>query len=59
MISYVAVCLQVHGEKKLDFKHFLSRKTGVQLFGSSDRLYSRFFFFNSNYFEQGYKLYLS
>ena len=64
MISYVAVCLQVHREK-LDFKHFLSRKTGVQLFGSSDRLYSRFFFLlSSNYFntvllfEQGYKLYL-
>ena len=40
-------------------------KTGVQLFGSSDWLYSRFFFFlSSNYFntvllfEQGYKLYL-
>lgn len=51
--------------KKLDFKHFLSRKTGVQLFGSSDWLYSRFFFLLlSNYFntvllcEQGYKLYL-
>ena len=51
--------------KKLDFKHFLSRKTGVQLFGSSDWLYSRFFFLlSSNYFntvllcEQGYKLYL-
>ena len=51
--------------KRLDFKHFLSRKTGVQLFGSSDWLYSRFFFLlSSNYFntvllfEQGYKLYL-
>ena len=31
-------------KKRLDFKHFLSRKTGVQLFGSSDRLYSRFLF---------------
>ena len=54
-----------HMKKRLDFKHFLSRKTGVQLFGSSDRLYSRFFFLlSSNYFntvllfEQGYKLYL-
>ena len=38
-------------KKRLDFKHFLSRKTGVQLFGSSDRLYSRFFFLlSSNYF---------
>ena len=53
-------------KKMLDFKHFLSRKTGVQLFGSSDWLYSRFFFLlSSNYFntvllfEQGYKLYLS
>lgn len=64
MISHVSVCLLAH-EKMLDFKHFLSRKTGVQLFGSSDRLYSRFFFLlSSNYFntvllfEQGYKLYL-
>ena len=32
-----------HMKKRLDFKHFLSRKTGVQLFGSSDRLHSRFF----------------
>lgn len=30
---------------------------GVQLFGSSDRLYSRFFLIKL--FEQGYKLYLS
>ena len=30
--------------KRLDFKHFLTHKTGVQLFGSSDRLYSRFLF---------------
>ena len=44
--------------KRIDFKHFLSRKTGVQLFGSSDRLYSRFFFL-IKLFEQGYKLYLS
>ena len=42
MISHVSVCLLAH-EKMLDFKHFLSRKTGVQLFGSSDWLYSRFF----------------
>ena len=39
MISHVSVCLLAHEEKRLDFKHFLSRKTGVQLFGSSDRLY--------------------
>lgn len=45
-------------KKRLDFNHFLSRKTGVQLFGSSDRLYSRFFFL-IKLFEQGYKLYLS
>lgn len=64
MISHVSVCLLAH-EERLDFKHFLSRKTGVQLFGSSDWLYSRFFFLlSSNYFntvllfEQGYKLYL-
>lgn len=57
MISHVSVCLLAH-EKTLDFKHFLSRKTGVQLFGSSDRLYSRFFFL-IKLFEQGYKLYLS
>lgn len=57
MISHVSVCLLAH-EKMLDFKHFLSRKTGVQLFGSSDRLYSRFFFL-IKLFEQGYKLYLS
>ena len=57
MISHVSVCLMAH-EKMLDFKHFLSRKTGVQLFGSSDRLYSRFFFL-IKLFEQGYKLYLS
>ena len=51
--------------KRLDFKHFLSCKTGVQLFGLSDWLYSHFFFLlSSNYFntvllfEQGYKLYL-
>ena len=47
-----------HMKKMLDFKHFLSRKTGVQLFGSSDRLYSRFFFL-IKLFEQGYKLYIS
>lgn len=57
MISHVSVCLLAH-EKMLDFKHFLSRKTGVQLFGSSDRLYSHFFFL-IKLFEQGYKLYLS
>ena len=57
MISHVSVCLLAH-EERLDFKHFLSRKTGVQLFGSSDRLYSRFFFL-IKLFEQGYKLYLS
>ena len=63
MISHVSVCLLAH-EERLDFKHFLSRKTRVQLFGSSDRLYSRFFLLSSNYFntvllfEQGYKLYL-
>ena len=57
MIFHVSVCLLAH-EKMLDFKHFLSRKTGVQLFGSSDRLYSRFFFL-IKLFEQGYKLYLS
>ena len=57
MISHVSVCLLAH-EKMLDFKHFLSCKTGVQLFGSSDRLYSRFFFL-IKLFEQGYKLYLS
>ena len=57
MISHVSVCLLAH-EKMLDFKHFLSHKTGVQLFGSSDRLYSRFFFL-IKLFEQGYKLYLS
>lgn len=57
MISHVSVCLLAH-KKMLDFKHFLSRKTGVQLFGSSDRLYSRFFFL-IKLFEQGYKLYLS
>ena len=57
MISHVSVCLLAH-EKMLDFKHFLSRKTGVQLFGSSDWLYSRFFFL-IKVFEQGYKLYLS
>ena len=57
MISHVSVCLLAH-EKMLDFKHFLSRKTGVQLFGSSDRLYSRIFFL-IKLFEQGYKLYLS
>ena len=57
MISHVSVCLLAH-EKMLDFKHFLSRKTGVQLFGSSDRLYYRFFFL-IKLFEQGYKLYLS
>jgi hypothetical protein len=32
--------------KRLDFKHFLTHKKGVQLFGSSDRLYSRFFLFS-------------
>ena len=45
MISHVSVCLLAH-EKMLDFKHFLTHKThkkGVQLFGSSDWLYSRFF----------------
>ena len=64
MISHVSVCLLAH-EERLDFKHFLIHKTGVQLFGSSDWLYSRFFFLlSSNYFntvllfEQGYKLYL-
>lgn len=30
--------------KRLDFRHFQAHKTGVQLFGSSDRLYSRFLF---------------
>ncbi len=45
MISHVLVCLLAHG-KKLDFKHFLTHKTGVQLFGSSDWLYSRYFFCN-------------
>ena len=44
MISHVSVCLLAHEEKWLDFKHFLIHKTGVQLFGSSDWLYSRFFF---------------
>ena len=65
MISHVSVCLLAHERKWLDFKHFLIHKTGVQLFGSSDWLYSRFFFLlSSNYFntvllfEQGYKLYL-
>lgn len=48
MISHVSVCLLAH-EKMLDFKHFLSRKTGVQLFGSSDRLYSRFFIYFHRY----------
>ena len=43
MISHVSSACW-HMKKMLDFKHFLSRKTGVQLFGSSDRLYSRFFF---------------
>lgn len=43
MISHMPGYLLARGEKKLDFKHFLSRKTGVQLFGSSDWLYSRFF----------------
>ena len=64
MIYYVPVICR-HAEEKLNFKHFLSRKTGVQLFGLSDWLYSRFFFLlSSNYFntvllfEQGYKLYL-
>ena len=57
MISHVSVCLLAH-EKMLDFKHFLIHKTGVQLFGSSDWLYSRFFFL-INLFEQGYRLYLS
>ena len=47
MISHVSVCLLAH-KKMLDFKHFLSRKTGVQLFGSSDRLYSRFFYLFSS-----------
>ena len=45
MISHVSVCLLAH-EKMFDFKHFLTHKThkkGVQLFGSSDWLYSRFF----------------
>ena len=51
-------CTTGQMKKMLDFKHFLSRKTGVQLFGSSDRLYSRFFFL-IKLFEQGYKLYLS
>lgn len=36
-------------QKNLDttthFKHFLSRKAGVQLCGSSDLLYSRFFIY--------------
>ena len=58
MIFHVSVCLLAHEEKGLISKHFLSRKTGVQLFGSSDRLYSRFFFL-IKLFEQGYKLYLS
>ena len=57
MISHVSVCLLAH-EERLDFKHFLSRKTGVQLFGSFDWLYSRFIFL-IKLFEQGYKLYLS
>ena len=56
----------LHTEEKQEGEtFFLSRKTGVQLFGSSDWLYSRFFFLlSSNYFntvllfEQGYKLYL-
>ena len=47
MISHVSVCLLAH-EKMLDFKHFLSCKTGVQLFGSSDRLYSRFLIVHSS-----------
>ena len=44
MISHVSVCLLAHWRKWLDSKHFLIHKTGVQLFGSSDWLYSRFFF---------------
>ena len=42
MISHVSVCLLAHEEKRLDFRHFQAHKMGVQLFGSSDRLYSRF-----------------
>ena len=41
MISHVSVCLLAH-EKMFDFKHFLTHKKGVQLFGSSDWLYFRF-----------------
>jgi len=52
MISHVSVCLLAH-EKMLDFKHFLSCKTGVQLFGSSDRLYSRFSQQNRSNFIKG------
>lgn len=48
MISHVSVCLLAH-EKMLDFKHFLSCKTGVQLFGSSDRLY--FYHFTSKKYQ--------
>jgi len=44
MISHVSVCLLVHEEKGL-ISNFLTHKTGVQLFGSSDWLYSRFFLF--------------
>ena len=43
MISHVSVCLLAH-EKMLDFKHFLSRKTGVQLFGSSEGCTPAFLF---------------
>ena len=43
MISHVSVCLLAHGEKGLISNTFCHAKRGVQLFGSSDWLYSRFF----------------
>ena len=48
MIFHVSVCLLAHEEKGLISNTFLTHKTGVQLFGSSDWLYSRFFYLFSS-----------
>ena len=65
MIFHVSGCLLAHGEKGLISNTFCHAKREYSFFGSSDWLYSRFFFLlSSNYFntvllfEQGYKLYL-
>ena len=57
MISHVSVCLLAHREKA-QFQTLSDTQNGSTAFGSSDWLYSRFFFL-IKLFEQGYKLYLS